>query len=200
MPMPSKHARTLLLSLVLLPACASLHRGPGAGQRAVLWRDAHNAFYADSFRVATVAFQTLATQYSGTPEGREARFYLAALHLDPRNTAAFDPHASETDLAAYLAQDSLNQGLIGHRPEATSMLRLAREVQRPCEERVGPLRCETRVVERRVPGQTGGTAPNGASAATVERLQAMIADRDEQIQRLNAELNRIRATLVPRRP
>jgi hypothetical protein len=63
---------------------------------------------------------------------------------------------------------------------------------------VGALRCETRVV--RTGGREAPRNVNGASSAEVDRLQAAVADRDAQIQRLREELDRIRNTLVPRKP
>jgi hypothetical protein len=190
------------LALVLFcSSCAVLHGGGAASNpRLDLWNRAQLAFYADSFRTATAAFQQLAASYPHTVEGREAHFYLGALALDPRNPT-FDAKTADDQLAQYLAPDSAVQGVPFRRTEAVVMQRLAQEFEKPCEERITPLRCETRVV--RTAGGGSREAPrnvNGTSSAEVDRLQAALADRDAQVQRLREELDRIRNTLVPRKP
>lgn len=190
-----------LFLLVLLPACARLslpRLGGDDRARARLWTRAYEAFYADSLQSASAAFGQLAEAYPRSYEGREARFFMAALLLDPRNPS-FDPARAGQRLRAYVGTDSAaRQRPLWHRAEAITLLNLAEQFQRSCEARIAALRCETRVVEqssRRAPG-----ANNGASASEVERLQGAIAERDAQIQRLRDELERIRNTLVPRRP
>jgi hypothetical protein len=190
------------IALVLsCSACAVLHRGGEASNpRLELWNRAQLAFYADSFRTATAAFQQLAAGYPHTVEGREAHFYLGTLALDPRNSG-FDAKTADDQLGRYLAPDTAVLTPPFRRTEATVMQRLAQELEHPCEDRIGPLRCETRVV--RTGGGGSREAPrnvNGTSSAEVERLQAAVADRDAQIQRLREELDRIRNTLVPRKP
>jgi hypothetical protein len=192
--------RALLAALLLLPACAHLSPGRGGHERRDLWRDAHAAFFTDSFITAQGRFARLAADHPRTHEGRESHFYLGALLLDARNPG-FDPRAGEGHLAAYLAQDTTGEVTLYHRLEARALSRLAADLLQDCEKRIEPLRCETRTVVRR----TGGGAPaegpsNGASAAEVARLQAAVAERDEEIRRLREELQRIRNTLVPRRP
>jgi hypothetical protein len=134
-------------------------------------------------------------------EGREAHFFLGATSLDPRNPA-FDARAADEQLGIYLAPDTAVRAVPFRRTEATVMQRLAQEFRKSCDERITPLRCGTRVVERRA-GSGDRSAErnvNGASTAEVERLQGVVADRDAQIQRLRDELDRIRNTLVPRKP
>ena len=189
----------VLLLAALLPACATLGAGSG-GERGRLWDEAHAAFARDSLVQATERFGRLAAEYPETKEGREARFFLGALRLDPRNTR-FSAATAAQDLRAYLAQDSARERTIYRRHEAETLLELAGQLERPCEERTAALRCTPEVVTQRVPGPTQTVPnPNGASAAQVERLRAELAERDAEIRRLREELNRIRETLVPRRP
>jgi hypothetical protein len=193
-----KPIRALLLA-ALLPGCAVLHRGEDRPTpRLRLWNDAQTAFYADSFRVATNRFQALADSFPRTVEGREAHFFLGVMFLDPRNPA-FDPRISDEQLGIYLSPDTALHVMPYRRTEAISMQRMAQEFRKPCEDRVAPLRCETRVVERRG-GREPARSVNGTSSAEVDRLQGIVADRDAQIQRLRDELERIRNTLVPRKP
>ncbi|MDB4952407.1 MAG: hypothetical protein JWM27_5056 [Gemmatimonadetes bacterium] len=194
-----KLLRTAALVL-LLPACAHLHRGQAANPKLDLWNRAQLAFYADSFRVATTLFQQLAAGYPHTVEGREAHFFLGATSLDPRNPA-FDARAADEQLGIYLAPDTAVHAVPFRRTEATVMQRLAQEFRKGCDERITPLRCGTRMVERRASGDRNAERNvNGASPAEVERLQGIVADRDAQIQRMREELDRIRNTLVPRKP
>lgn len=199
-----KILRVLLLAAPL-GACASLGMGSGGGggERERLWNDAHRAFALDSLDRAGELFGRLVAAHPESREGREARFFLGALHMDPRNPR-FNATTATTNLRAYLAsQDSLGQPIY-RRHEAETLLELARQVERPCEERFAPLRCTTEVITQRVPaaGQPGGQngATGGVSPATVERLRAENAEKDAEIRRLREELNRIRNTLVPRRP
>jgi hypothetical protein len=188
-----------LLMAALLSGCALLHRGEGTSSRQQLWNQAQAAFYADSFRLATVRFQAVADSFPKSVEGHEAHFYLGVIFLDPHNPS-FDPRIADEQLNVYLAPGDPRHPPY-RRTEATAMQRMAQEFRKPCEERITALRCETRVVERRTTGtRDPQRAVNGTSSAEVERLQAAVADRDAQIQRLRDELDRIRNTLVPRKP
>ena len=181
-----------------LSGCGVLHHGSSPQPaRLRLWNQAQTAFYADSFRVSMVRFQALADSFPRSVEGREAHFFLGVMYLDPRNPA-FDPRAADEQLGTYLAPDTALHVTPFRRTEAMSMQRMAQEFRKPCEDRVAPLRCETRTV--RTAGRDAPRNVNGTSSAEVDRLQAAVADRDAQIQRLRDELDRIRNTLVPRKP
>jgi hypothetical protein len=195
----TKTRGALLAALLALSACAHLAPGDGGRARRDLWRSAHDAFFTDSFAAAQERFSRLATEHPATHEGRESRFYLGALALDARNPA-FDARAGDGHLAAYLAQDTTGKLALYHRLEARSLRRLAADLLQDCEKRIEPLRCETRTVVRRTGGGGGDAPNNGASSAEVARLQAAVNQRDEEISRLREELQRIRNTLVPRRP
>jgi len=190
-----------ILAATLLSACGVFSSGPTApgelpSGREALWRTGHEAMRADSFRVAMAAFQRLATDYPRTGEGREARFYLGALYLDPANTA-FDPALAAQNLGMFVADDSLRGGRAPRRPEAGGLLVLAQQLAKPCADRAGALKCEPQIVER-----PGGPAPSGGgdngSAAEAARLRRELAERDATIRQLREELQRIRNTLAPR--
>lgn len=195
--------RTLcaLLLAALLPACATL-RGPGGGgtnDRSRLWNEAHAAFARDSFPVAAALFQRLASEHPRSMEGRESRFYLGVLALEPRY-AEFSPARAGEHLNIYLSLDTAQNVRVYRESAAQTLLRLSQQLRVPCEERIAALRCAPTVVERRVPGAPAPAASNGVSAAEVERLRNGITERDAEIARLREELARIRNTLVPRRP
>lgn len=196
----TRPGRALLAALLVLPACAHLSPGGGAGSaRRDLWRSAHAAFFTDSFAAAQERFTVLAGEYPRTHEGREAHFYLGTLALDARNPA-FDARAGDAHLAAYLAQDTTGEVTLYHRLEARSLRRLAADLLQDCDKRIPALRCETRTVVRRQGAAPAEGPSNGASAAEVARLQAAVNEREAEIARLREELQRIRNTLVPRRP
>ncbi len=185
----------VLLLALLLPACATLGSGSG-GNRRELWREAHEAYSADSFRVAAGLFQRLHTEFPATYEGHEARFYHAVLALEPR--ASVDLRLAEQQLLAYLAEDTL-PGLNGyHQREAETLVALVRELQKPCDSRVAGLPCPVQVA-RAEPTEAPAPPPT-AAPAEIARLRRELADRDATIRELRAELERIRNTLVPRRP
>jgi len=188
----------ILLLLPLLAACATLGgRGRGAEApdpaRTRLWEQAFDAYSHDSLRVSQAIFQRLASDYPRTHAGHEARYYLGVLSLDPRGN--FDPRAADEHFSLYLADDSIRAlgGL--HRREATTLRGLAQELRNPCGQR-GGVACDTTVVSRTV--TVPGAPEGGASAAEVTRLKRQVADRDQRIQALQAELERIRNTLAPR--
>lgn len=181
---------------ILLLSCAHLP-GSGGEQRArgELWHLAHTALYTESFARADSLFSYLAVTYPDSDEGREALFYLGAIHLDPRNEE-WNSERSETFLRHYLTQDTLG-ALIHRRPEAITMLELASQLNLPPDQRVAGLQPGTRTVLERV------VAPVSQQRELVEeneRLRRMLAERDEQIRRQSEELERIRRTLTPRTP
>ena len=192
-------ACTLVLA-ALLSGCAVFaprNLGPDAARRDQLWRQGHHAMRADSFRIALAAFQRLAVEHPRDDEGREARFYLGALYLEPLNPA-HDPQLASQSLEMYLASDTAG-GRLTRRPEAETLLALARQLALPCERRAGKLRCEPGVVVTR--GDTTvivRPAPGGDQSAEVARLRRELAERDATIRELRAELQRIRNTLAPR--
>lgn len=190
-----------LLLALLLPACATL--APGSRGREVkrLWTEAHLALRAENFRTADSAFSRLATQHASTEQGREAVFFLGEMRMDPRNPAWNSRRAADY-LRRYLAlADPAGRVEIHRRPEATTFLELANQLNLPPEQRVAQLQPGT--VERAVPGPVRIVPGEQAAelSAEVQRLRRELADRDETIRRQREELNRIRNTLAPgRRP
>ena len=194
-----KIAVVLLLG-VFLPACATVQGVTGdGGGRMRLWEQAHEAYSADSFRVAATLFQRLANEHPRTHEGHESRFYIAALSMEPRSNV--DLRQAEQQLALYLADDSLRRFRGYHGREGETLLAVVRELQKPCGTRVSAYECVTRtqVVER--PGEPVQPPPSGGpSAAEVARLRRELAERDNTIRELREELQRIRSSLAPRQP
>lgn len=190
---------SVLALAALLGGCATLSTVT-APTRDGLWRQAHHAMRQDSVRIAIAAFQRLADEHPRTFEGREARFYLGTLYLEPRE-GTFDPASALRHLEAYVAEDSVRaRGRPIRRPEARSFRTLAREATLPCEQRTGALRCDPSVVvrTRTTPGDTVVVRTGGGDAAEVARLRAQVAERDATIRQLREELQRIRNTLAPR--
>ena len=190
-------ASTFLLA-ALLSACAVFgpeNLGPDAARRDDLWRQGHAAMQRDSFRVAMAAFQRLAAEHPRSDYGREARFYLGTLYLEPAN-ASYDADLAVQNLEMYLAADTAG-GRVTRRPEAEMLLALSRQLAVPCEQRTGTLRCDPQVVARSdttVVVRPGG----GDQSAEVARLRRELAERDGTIRELREELQRIRNTLAPR--
>ena len=193
-----KTAISLFLAALLTSACAVFapeNLGPGAAHRDQLWRSGHAAMQRDSFRIAMAAFQRLAAEHPRTTEGREARFYLGTLYLEPANPA-YDAGLATQNLEQYLVSDT-SGGRITRRPEAETLLGLSRQLALPCEQRTGSLRCDPTLVTRSdttVVVRPGG----GDSSAEVGRLRRELAERDATIRELREELQRIRNTLAPR--
>ncbi len=194
-----KTATTILLA-ALLSACSVFgpeNLGPDAARRDDLWRQGHAAMQRDSFRVAMAAFQRLAAEHPRAQEGREARFYLGTLYLEPANPA-YDAGLATQNLEMYLTADT-RDGRVTRRPEAETLLGLSRQLALPCEQRTGPLRCDPLVVARSdttVVVRPGGGG--GDQSAEVARLRREINERDATIRELREELQRIRNTLAPR--
>jgi hypothetical protein len=190
-----------ILFAVLLSACSVLapeNLGPGAASRDQLWRQGHAALHADSFRVATAAFQRLAAEHPRDERGREARFYLGTLYLEPANPA-WDAAQAAQNLEMYLAADT-SGGRVTRRPEAEMLLMLARQLVLPCEQRTGKLRCDPDVIVRTRPAGSDTVVVRQGSdqSAEVARLRREINERDATIRQLREELQRIRNTLAPR--
>lgn len=183
--------------VLMLPACATLGRGSRApATPPELWRQAHDAYSRDSFRVAEAMFQRVASEYPRTTEGHEARYYLGMLNLEPRSHV--DLSAAEEHLGIYLAEDSLLPTRGYHLREAGTALRLVQQLRAPCGRRVADLACDTAVVSRTV--TVPGDAPAAAGTAEAARLRRQLNERDATIRELRAELERIRNTLAPRTP
>lgn len=187
----------VLAAALLAGGCATLSTvaSPGRDQ---LWRQAHHAMRQDSVRVALAAFQRLAEEHPDTREGREARFYLGTLFLEPVE-GTFDPARALQNLEMYVAQDSVRNDPI-RRPEARTFRALAREATLPCEQRTGALRCDPAVVvrTRTTPGDTVVVRSGAGDAAEIARLRREVQERDATIRQLREELQRIRNTLAPR--
>lgn len=195
----------LLLALPLLAACATLGIGRGRhdggeAERQRLWIQAFDAYSRDSVRVAQALFQRLTAEYPRTHEGHESRYFLGLLSLDPRASA--NARAADEHLSMYLADDSI-QALRGvYRREATSLLRLVRELRGPCEQRSAGLMlaCDTTIVSRTVTTPAENPGAGAASAAELARLRRGYSERGDTIRDLRTELERIRNTLAPRKP
>ncbi|HEY0020665.1 MAG TPA: hypothetical protein VGC13_30480 [Longimicrobium sp.] len=190
---------TAILLAALLSACSVLapeNLGPDAARRDDLWRQGHAAMQRDSFRVAMAAFQRLAAEHPRVQEGREARFYLGTLYLEPTNPA-YDAGLATQNLEMYLASDTA-RGRVTRRPEAETLLGLSRQLALPCEQRAGPLRCDPVVVARSDTTVVVRPGGGGDQSAEVARLRREVAARDETIRELREELQRIRNTLAPR--
>lgn len=170
--------------------------GPDAARRDDLWRQGHAAMQRDSFRVAMAAFQRLAAEHPRSDYGREARFYLGTLYLEPAN-ASYDAGLAAQNLEMYLTGDT-SGGRTTRRPEAETLLALSRQLALPCEQRTGTLRCDPQVVARS--DTTVVVRPGGGSdqSAEVARLRRELNERDATIRELREELQRIRNTLAPR--
>ena len=187
---------SLVILTLTLSACTHLSaRSDESRMRTELWNEGHMALYAENFARADSLFTRLAAEFARSEEGREAVFYLGTLRIDPRNRE-WSPERSEQALRQYLRQDTTGTR-IHRRPEAMTLLELAKQLNMPPEERVAGLQPGTRVVQ----GPTRVVAPAGQQrelSEENERLRRQVAERDEQIRRQREELERIRRTLAPR--
>ncbi|MDQ3388170.1 MAG: hypothetical protein M3483_01570 [Gemmatimonadota bacterium] len=200
---PSRASIPLLVALLV--GCAPLSRMGGGSERADLWRSAHWAFLAQRFQEADSIFSRLTEHHSDSQEGREAHFYLGTIRMDPRNPG-WDSGAAAAELRLYLAEaDSADPRAIGRRPEATTLLELASQLNLPPSDRIAALQPDTVMRTRTVSGaprRIVSAEESRALGAEVDRLRGMVRERDETIRRQREELNRIRNTLAPsgRRP
>jgi hypothetical protein len=170
-----------LLLGALLSACSVFgpeNLGPGAATRDQLWRQGHAAMHADSFRIAMAAFQRLSAEHPRDEEGREARFYLGTLYLEPDNPA-YDAALAAQNLELYLAADTAG-GRVTRRPEAQTLLALSRQLALPCEQRTGDLRCASgrggAGDGRRHGGGAPGERPERGGGAPAPRAQRARCD------------------------
>ncbi len=181
-----------MVMLSAIAACASLSRAEVQNDAGpALWRAAHAALDSGDFAAAEEAFSELASAHPETPEGREALFFVGSLRLDPRNPE-WNPAPAEQGLRGYLQQDG-----VARRPEATTLLQLAQQLNMPPEQRVAGLQPPTRVIE--VP-QRITTVERCSSLGQVDALRRQVAEKDEEIRKQREELERIRRTLTPRTP
>ncbi|MBA4156137.1 MAG: hypothetical protein H0X65_01510 [Gemmatimonadetes bacterium] len=189
---------SLVLLALALSSCAHLPGGTRGEDRTrtELWNEAHLALYAQDFARAGSVFTSLATRFPDTEEGREAVFYIGTLHLDPRNRGWDSDHA-ETAFRQYLGQDTLGT-LIHRRPEATTLLEVAVQLNMPPEERVTGLQPGTRIIEGPTTRVVVPAGQQRELTEEIERLRRQVAERDDQIRRQREELERIRRTLTPR--
>lgn len=186
----------LLLSTVLLSSCAQLGLfNSTPPERLRLWDEAHRALTAEDFAQATTLFGRVAHEYPDSDAGRESLFYLGTIRLDPRNPG-WDPAPAEEHLKQYLAMDSVQPGSVHRRPEAHTLLQLARQLNMPAEERVPGLQPGTRVVTQRV---VVPARESRALSEEVDRLRKQVTDRDATIRQQREELERIRKTLTGKR-
>jgi TolA-binding protein len=189
-----------ILLVALAGACSHLPSiRSDAKERAALWDEAHRALAAEAFSDAHAAFQRLAAEYPAHSEGREAIFYLGAMHLDPRNPG-WDPLPAVQRLREYIDFGSSAGTVIHRRPEAMMFLQLAEQLSKPPEQRVAGLQPGTQVEVVRVPQRVAPAEQSQALLTEVATLRRQLAERDEQIRRQREELERIRRTLTPRVP
>lgn len=189
-----------LAALLGSTGCAALGMG-GSDDRTRLetWTMAHQALDVEDFDRAAALFQRLAADHPDTREGHEAVFYLGSMRLDPRNPG-WDPRPAETHLAHYLAGDTIaSRPDALRRPEARTLLELARQLNMPPQERVPGLQAETQVVVEARPERVVVPARESrALAAEVARLRRELSARDATIETQRAEIERIRKTLTGR--
>jgi len=183
-----------LSALLLLVAVTACQHFPivGGTEASNLWRGAHQQLAEGEFTAAVREFSRLAETFPETREGREAVFYLGALHLDPRNPA-WDPAPAARHLRGYLETEP--RGEVQRAPEAKILLSLADQLNLPAAERVEGLAPETRVVRERV------VVPAEQSRqleGEVARLRRQLTERDDRIRQQAAEIERMRRALAPR--
>lgn len=188
-----------LAALLVVNGCSALGMGGSDEQsRTETWTMAHQALEVEDFERAAALFQRLASDHPDTSEGREAVFYLGSMRLDPRNPA-WDPEPAETHLVHYLAGDTIaDRSNSIRRPEARTLLELARQLNMPPQDRVPGLQAETQVVEVQPERVVVPAAESRALAAEVARLRRELSDRDSTIVTQRAEIERIRKTLTGR--
>lgn len=187
----------LLLWLALsvsITGCAHLGFGSDSSElRRQLWNDSQNAFALGEFATAELGFETLAADFPNTLEGRESLFYLGTIRLDPRNPE-WDSEPAEAWLERYLAMAGEDQPRIYRHPEAATLHEIARQLNLPPSARITALQPgEPEVIEQRV---VVPAAESREQAATIQRLEATVTERDARIQQLEEELERIRRTLT----
>ena len=154
-----------------------------------MWEEAHGYFATYDFERADSVFTLLSENYPDTDEGRESRFYLGALLIDPRNPQ-WDAEESAEWLRQYIEADS--EGTKIHRaPEASTLAKLVEQFNIPVDERIAAFQYEpqTRVVIR---SEQAASEP----PAEVDELRQQILARDAEIRQLRDELERIRRTLT----
>ena len=191
-----KGTRYLVLT-ALLSGCASLgFSEPRPDDVQLLWVQAHDALAGERFEEASTLFARLAQEHPATEPGKESLFYLGAIRLDPGNPG-WDPEPAEQMLRSYVAADTTAR--IHRRPEATTLLRLAEQLNMPADQRVPGLQQETRVVVREVPRVVTRARESQQLATEVARLRREVAERDTKIAQQAEELERIRKTLTERR-
>ncbi len=194
--------KRLLLWIVLaapLTGCAHLGFGSNSSEiRRDLWDDSQRAFAAGEFAAAEAGFERLASDFPDTLEGRESLFYLGTIHLDPRNPR-WDSEPAQAWLERYLGLPEEEGPRIYRHPEAETLHEIARQLNLPPAARISALQPEApEIIEQRVvvPG-----AESREQAATIQRLEGVVSERDARIQQLEEELERIRRTLTgPPRP
>ncbi len=190
---------TLLLTGLIGSACApgpSPAFGPPGPGAVELWSDAHEALRLGDFDAAESHFRTLSEEHPDNQYGREALFYLGVISLDPRNPE-WDAEPVVETLGRYLAGDTAGTR-VNRAPEARIVYELARQFTIPADQRITSLQPETRVVRAPANGDPPPPPPADADVAReMERLRQQVAERDETIRAQQAELERIRRTLVP---
>ena len=144
-----KVLRWLPALVLLLPACAHLGSGPSeAWDRARMWEEAHGYFATYDFARADSVFTLLSQEHAETDEGRESRFYLGVLMIDPRNPEWSAEESAEW-LQRYIESDS-DQRRVHRGPEAATLVALVNQFNIPVDERIAAFQYEpqTRVVIR----------------------------------------------------
>jgi hypothetical protein len=186
--------------LLLFHGCAHLRaEAPDAREQTELWRAAHEALAQERFGRADTLFNRLALHHAGSEVGRESLFYVGALRLDPRNEQ-FSAEGALPVLRRYLALDTLETVQVHRQPEGRTLYEIAEQLLLAPGDRIPALQGPV-VVERptiaATPSTPSAPAANPDLANENARLRSDLAQRENEVRRLQEELERIRRTLSP---
>lgn len=174
----------------LLTGCAPLRGGAEPSPRARLdtglaaWRDG-------DLQHATLQLSQLASGTRNSAVREQARLFLVALELDPRNTSR------DTGNAAALAAELISA------PRVSASTERLGEVFYLLARDLGAAAPPDSSLLPRLPGTPLATrldrlqAERDRQRAELQRLQQELKQKDEEIERLQRELERIRKTLRP---
>lgn len=137
------------------------------------------------YRDAEQMLARFTEQYPGAREAQEAHYWRAIFMLDPANQAR-DAQRAVTQLDAYLASGS---GLV-HRPEAQVLRRLALALDSLSRVPVVVVASPTDTVVR----------PSAANLAHEQALEKENEKLKDQLEKTNAELDRIKKRLAAPKP
>ncbi len=182
------------LAALLAAACASTPAAPPQAVQQRL-RAGEEAMAGGAFARAEELLSGLATERPDEPAGREARYLLGVLLLDPRNPA-WDPARAADAFDGYVTEGSRpRQG------EAEALQALAHRLAE-LGARAGTDTPTAATAQGAPAAEAGPPAPQTDGLARLDeeigRLKKSVADKDAEIARLQQELERIRRTLAPR--